>query len=191
MEFAVKLAPFSKETYKATPISLNHKKMKKIKVFLYGKPLREIYPHASKWKVFKYRTHQFLLKVFRISIATAFVIGILSGTFVAGRDIAPKTIFAEKEVVKEIDPQYPVLERIAKCESGGVQVAQNGQVIVKGNKNGSVDMGKYQINLSIWGKKATQLGFNLTTEEGNTEMAKWLYRNKGTGAWSNSQNCWQ
>lgn len=96
----------------------------------------------------------------------------------------PQTITVEKEMAA------PVLDRIAKCESGGSQTAKDGQVVIHVNTNGTWDIGKYQIN-SIHGADATKRGFNLYTEEGNTAYAKYMYANLGTGDWSSSQGCWK
>lgn len=96
----------------------------------------------------------------------------------------------EKEVVKEIEVEAPVLDRIAKCESGGNHYAKSGQVLVVGNSNKSVDVGKYQINAQIWGAKATELKLNLFVEKDNEEFAKYLYRTHGTEPWVWSKKCW-
>lgn len=89
----------------------------------------------------------------------------------------------------------PVLQRIADCESGNGKQGtatqfEHGQVLVRANKNGTTDMGKYQIN-SIWFKQASSLGFDLSTEDGNTAMAEWLYLNHGTEPWYASSKCWK
>ena len=84
----------------------------------------------------------------------------------------------------------PVLARIAKCESDGSQFL-HGQVITHANRNGSVDIGKYQINIRKWGKRATKLHYNLATLKGNTAMAQYIYLNYGTGAWYLSAKCWR
>lgn len=91
----------------------------------------------------------------------------------------------------------PVLDRIADCESGNHGKAgtathydRNGQVLMRGNKNGTVDIGKYQIN-SVWFAKATALGLDITKEVDNKAMAEWIYLNKGTGDWVYSSDCWK
>lgn len=88
-----------------------------------------------------------------------------------------------------VQAEAPVLERIAKCESGGHHF-RNGQVVINPNKNGTVDVGLFQIN-SIWNKKATEMGLDLTKEADNRKFAEWMYANKGTGDWSASQACWK
>lgn len=110
-------------------------------------------------------------------------------------------LYSTSSVVAEVNTvQLPVvavvLERIADCESGNgtkgsaTQLDRNGQVLMRPNANGTVDVGKYQIN-TVWFKKASELGFDLTREEGNKAMGEWIYLNKGTGDWSASAKCWQ
>lgn len=98
--------------------------------------------------------------------------------------------YKQVEVVKEVEIDAPVLDRIAKCESGGNHYAKSGQVLVVGNTNKSVDVGKYQINAQIWGAKATELKLNLFVEKDNEEFAKYLYRTQGTEPWVWSKKCW-
>ena len=82
----------------------------------------------------------------------------------------------------------PVLNRIAKCESGGKQFESNGQVVHGKKVRG--DLGKYQINIIHWGEEAMRLNLNLLKEEDNEKMALYIFENFGTSAWSNSTNCW-
>lgn len=89
-----------------------------------------------------------------------------------------------------------VLSRIADCESGNgkvgsaTQFAPSGQVQMHWNANGTVDVGKYGVN-TVWFKKATELGLDLTKEADNQKMAEWIYLNRGTGDWYSSAHCWQ
>ena len=103
---------------------------------------------------------------------------------------------SEKLVVPKI------LEKIADCESGkrlpsgraikgsASHYGASGQVLMTGNTNKSVDVGKFAIN-SVWFKEAKRLGLDLTNEEDNTKMALWIYENRGTQDWNASSKCWQ
>lgn len=91
------------------------------------------------------------------------------------------------ELIKE--GMAPVLERIAKCESQNQHYGKSGQVLMSANTNGTVDVGRYQIN-TVWFSKATEMGLDVTNEEDNAEMAEYIYKNKGTGPWSSSAKCW-
>jgi hypothetical protein len=113
--------------------------------------------------------------------------------------VATKTFVA---AVAHAEETAPVLARIADCESGarkanGKAVAGSathyryGQVAVNGNTNGSVDIGRYQINMSVWSKKANELGLDLSKEADNYKMALWIYENRGTGDWYSSESCWK
>lgn len=158
--------------------------MKYIKVFWNGEPLKKIYPYATKWEVFKYKLVKFMnfsLKtiVIALSLAIAYQMGTLNPIV--------KTVFAEKIV--EVETVPPIMQKIARCESGGIH-KKNGQVIFNSNTNKTVDIGKYQIN-SIWNKKATELGLDLTIEKDNEKFAMWLYKNYGTSPWDSSRKaCW-
>lgn len=159
--------------------------MKLTKVFFGDKRLRDIYVGATKWQVFKYRLMRFVRK----TLIVAFLLGAIYGSFHLGRVTTdPVTVFAEKEVIKEVETSSNVMERIAKCESGGIHY-RNGQVILNANSNGSVDIGYFQIN-SVWSKKASELKLDLTKEEDNKKFALWLYKNRGTEDWYSSKACW-
>lgn len=88
-----------------------------------------------------------------------------------------------------IELASPILERIASCESHGHQLNPSGQVLLNVNNNGTVDIGRYQIN-SIHEAEATKLGYDLFTLEGNSAYAKYLYSTRGTSDWSSSAKCW-
>ncbi len=99
-------------------------------------------------------------------------------------------VYAEVQVVKEVSVEFkaPIMDKIAHCESSGTH-KKDGQVVFKANTNGTVDIGKYQIN-SIWNKQATKLGYDLTNEADNKAFAMYLYANYGTAPWSASAKCW-
>lgn len=159
--------------------------MKPLKVFWNGKPLRDIYPHCTKWQLFKYNVGQFIRKVVKCVILCLLLLAAL----MVGSNYMPREVYVNKEVIVEIETKAPVLDRIAKCESGGKQFT-NGQVTVNANTNGSVDIGKYQINMRLWGKKAADMGYNLAIEADNEAFATYLYKNLGTEPWVWSKKCW-
>lgn len=98
----------------------------------------------------------------------------------------------EKEILINQDIKYPVLDRIAFCESGNKHYDKNGQVLVRGNTGDrtSVDVGVMQINFKYHGARATELGLDLTKESDNREYAKYLYTTRGTVDWEASKSCW-
>lgn len=111
-----------------------------------------------------------------------------AGIFTAKAGIAPETVWAKETIEVPIKEVPPVMRAIAKCESGNIHF-KNGQVIFNANSNKTVDVGRYQIN-TVWNKKATELGLDITKEKDNEAMAMWIYENRGTEPWYSSKQCW-
>jgi len=88
----------------------------------------------------------------------------------------------------------PELQRICSCESTGrpdndpVQFNADGTVL-QGKLN-SNDIGMCQINTKYWLTKSQDLGYDIYTEEGNKQMALWIYQNNGNQPWFWSKSCW-
>lgn len=144
-----------------------------------GKRLKDIYPHATRFQIFKFRLRKFLEKAFLVFV----FFGTMCASYVLGGII--NTTVAIKEADRIIPP---VMLRIAQCESSGSHF-RNGQVLVASNTNKSTDVGLFQIN-SINFKEATKLGYDVFTEQGNTDYAMYIYENRGTEAWHSSAKCW-
>ena len=84
---------------------------------------------------------------------------------------------------------YPVLVEIARCESQFRQYDKNGNVLLgKVNKG---DLGIMQINKYYHEDKATELGYDLNTVDGNLSYAKYLYEHEGDKPWVSSSKCWK
>ena len=159
-----------------------------VKVLFMGKPLREIYPHATRFQVLKYKARLLGRAVVRLSVMCAVIV---SAGAIGALYFSSSTVTAQTTTIVQ-HAGAPVLDRIAKCESGGQQFLPSGAVVARTNTNGSVDVGKYQINLSAAHvREMARLGFNPLTEEGNTAYAQYLYENRGTTDWASSQKCWQ
>ena len=84
--------------------------------------------------------------------------------------------------------ETPILAEIAKCESRFRQVGKDG-LVLRGEANKS-DLGLLQVNEYYHGEKAEDLGFDLTTVNGNLAYGKYLYDKEGTAPWSASKKCW-
>jgi len=81
------------------------------------------------------------------------------------------------------------LAEIARCESQFRQTDKGGNVL-RGVVDKS-DVGIMQVNEYYHGQKATDLGFDLTTVNGNLAYAKYLYSKEGTTPWNASAKCWE
>ena len=90
--------------------------------------------------------------------------------------------------VREYFAETPILAEVAKCESRFRQLDKDGQIL-RGKVNKS-DVGIMQVNEYYHGKKATELGFDLLTVNGNLAYAQYLFEKEGTQPWSASKKCW-
>lgn len=145
------------------------------------------YQRDQKTGQFKNRVKSFFRKVMFWTVVGLILVGTYSYLRWAYPTVQIKEVIKEVIVNQEID--YPVLDRIALCESGNKHFDKNGQILMRGNTNRSVDVGKFQIN-SVWFAKATELGLDLTKEKDNEEFAKYLYTTRGTEDWVYSKKCW-
>jgi len=93
-----------------------------------------------------------------------------------------------EKYVREYFKETPILAEIARCESTFRQVGKDGKVL-RGEANKS-DLGLLQVNEYYHGEKATDLGFDLSTVNGNLAYGKYLYDKEGTKPWSASEKCW-
>lgn len=143
----------------------------------------------SWWGYQMYRVGR-MYKICTSVVAVLVIMGYMfaAGVIMAKSTIEPHTLWAKEVVEVPVKEVPPVLKKIAKCESGDMHY-KNGQVIFNVNSNGTVDRGRYQIN-SVWDKKATELGLDLSDEEDNEKFAMWVYENRGTEDWYSSKSCW-
>ena len=127
--------------------------------------------------------------VTRCLIPALIVIAIM-GVSVHAQSQVINTVTVDRVIEVQSKELPPILERVAKCESNGQQFDKNGKLMKHVNVDGTVDYGKFMINDYHWEAKAVAMGWNIYEEKGNTEMAKWLYANRGTQDWSASFKCW-
>ena len=122
-----------------------------------------------------------------IPVGITFIFSIMILTIVIGCFSSDNTVYVTKKESETI--LQDILIDIAKCESGNRQFNDDGSVLH--GKINSQDIGKYQINLYYWGEKALELGYDLYSLKGNTDMALWIYKNYGTSPWNLSISCWK
>lgn len=160
--------------------------MKATKMFDGEKRLKDIYVGATRWEVIKYKAR----KLWIFTLTYSFFAFLLYIGFMAGIYASPIVAHAEVKPIVPVESTPKILSRIAQCESGGSHYNKAGQVLVVGNTDKSVDVGKFQINMKYWGAKATELGYDLFDEEDNYKMAKYLFENFGSEPWIWSKACW-
>lgn len=170
--------------------------MKPVKVFLYGQRLRDIYPHATKWQVFKYRVGQFTRKVVILSFASL----ILFTTFKVGSYSGATTVYAVPEnslqnKVEELKSE--LLDTIESCESASKH-EDDGIIVFDSNNKASIGTFQFQkatvihyyktlFNKDITGKEAVLIALDSSKAR---ELAKEIVFNSPKGL-SNWYNCTQ
>jgi|ERR1700733_4789176 len=165
--------------------------IKKLKVFAGDTRLKDVWVGASRWEIIKFRTARFLRKLFIVTSIIGATAGISYASFKAGGTLSPVTVFADKIVnvpIVQDQPFPPMLQKICDAESGGNQFLPNGNV-VRGKVTPD-DVGYCQIHESLWEDKARSLGYDIYTEQGNKDMALWIFDNYGTAPWNASKSIW-
>ena len=104
------------------------------------------------------------------------------------RSTVPHVVQHTRIVIVKYDILPPVMQRIAQCESQNQHFTKDGKVL-RGKWNPH-DMGLFQINTVVWGKKAEELGYDIRTQEGNEQMARYIFENYGSVPWQASAKCW-
>jgi hypothetical protein len=119
------------------------------------------------------------------------IIGVALGKAIRpweARSTIPYVVQHTRVVIVKDDILPPVMQRIAQCESQNQHFTKDGKV-VRGKWNPH-DMGLFQINTVVWGKKAEELGYDIRTQEGNEQMARYIFENYGSVPWQASAKCW-
>ncbi len=150
---------------------------------------------SSRYVAFKIQVRKAVRWVLiRAGITVGAVVLLFAGYWYA--DVTAPNLSAVNAVVHNVIAAAPIkvapiLKQICGAESGCKQFRKNGLPVFHANTNGTVDIGKYQINDAVWGAKAKELGYDLLTEEGNEAMAMWILDNKGTEPWYSSKGGWK
>lgn len=139
---------------------------KMLKVIYNGKPLKNIYAHATRWEVFKYK---FAILMRKLVIAS-FILGAIYGAYNAGlASTDPVIVEATKEVdvsdtrfsVRIQNLKEGVANQLMKCESAGYS-ENDGIVIFDSNAKPSIGQFQFQKNTvihfykTLYGKTITQ-----------------------------------
>lgn len=171
--------------------------MKKIKVFQNGKRLRDVYPYATKFQVFKFKLAKFVRKV----VVTSFIIGLIAGAYQVGKETTSSTVVQAEDTSREmlevrIDTlKDKVVSDIQKCESAGHKES-DGLIVFDSNKKASLGTMQFQIDTVIhyysvlYKQKITKKEAALIAldDEKATSLAKDIMFKDSKG-WRNWFNC--
>jgi hypothetical protein len=120
-------------------------------------------------------------------IGVALILGSCALPLVASAQ-ATTTPQSVEELVRQYFADTPVMVDIARCESKFRQFADSGNPFWGGYLGKMI--GIFQIYSDIHASSAAELGFDLTTVEGNLGYARHLYDESGTDPWLSSIGCW-
>lgn len=131
--------------------------MKSIKILYNGQPLRNIYPHATRWQVIKYRTCRFVRKCVIGTVAT----GSLAGAAMIGGQFLPSETYTATSTPVIIDNLTPkidnlkakTLSTLKACESSGYS-ENDGIIIFDSNAKASIGLYQFQKATVIYYYKA-------------------------------------
>lgn len=119
-----------------------------LKVIYMGQPLKNIYAHATRWEVFKYR----FAKLIRKAVIATFILGAGYGVFMTGRIT---TTPVQVEAIKEVDMtdakfadkikglKNEVANKLSSCESAGYK-EDDGIIIFDSNAKASIGQFQFQ-----------------------------------------------
>lgn len=99
-----------------------------------------------------------------------------------------KTNTGIEKQVRAYFADVPLMAEIARCESRFRQYDVHGNVL-RGKVN-TKDVGVMQINEYYHLARATKLGYDLHSVEGNMLYARRLYNEQGSQPWVSSSPCW-
>jgi len=143
--------------------------MKKIKVFWNGKRLKDVYPHATRWQVFKFR----IIKLVRTYIQASLIVATIYAVFLIGQYYGDTNIYTNKieamEMLKDTlsvkieELQNEVLDDLRNCESQGYN-EDDGIIIFDSNNKASIGQWQYQKDTVIHYYK-TLYGKDITRKE--------------------------
>lgn len=170
-----------------------------LKVTYMGEPLKNIYPHATRFQVFKYR----LALLTRRTLMAVFALGLLYGAFFTGRvTTSPIFVNAEDKSQYMFDSKIEqlkngVVDEILSCESAG-HSEDNGIVVFDTNGKGSFGQLQFQkdtvihyyktlYNKTITGKEAVLIAMDTQKARDLAKDIMFETKNKAGKDWVNCE----
>lgn len=176
--------------------------MKYIKVFYGEERLKDIYPYASKWQVFKFKVRCLLKTMVRFLTVGSVAGGALYLAFFLGQLSDPAIMYAQTQIVDSLPFKVEalkndVIDQLIKCESAGHK-EDDGIIILDTNNRMSIGQLQFQTK-TVQHYYKTLYGKTITTKEAvnvalDTDLASKLAKDiifttdKGLSNWINCTN---
>ncbi len=106
-----------------------------------GQRMCDVYPHATRWQVFKFKVRD----AFRKCMVAVFFLALLVGTYKSGSFLSPRMVVANNEITKSVDSlpskiedlKTDVVTRLSNCERAGL-TEDDGIIIYDDNASGTL-----------------------------------------------------
>lgn len=137
-----------------------------------GKRMKDVYPYATRWQVFKYKVRMF----FRKLLIASFLIGMIVGSYKLGKQTVEGELALAKEstetiFIEKVDKlKNDVVDEIQKCESMGYK-EDDAIIIFDDNSKGTLK-GKDKASLGTLQFKKSTVQHYYKTLYGETITAK-------------------
>lgn len=131
-----------------------------------GKYLRDLYPYATRWQVFKFKTIKVVKALIKMTVFAGITTGMIYGAYAYG-EMNRETIIEVKETnnlpnkIKEFKSDF--LATLKTCESGG-KTEDDAPMILDTNNKMSIGLYMFQIDTVIHYYK-TLYGKDVTRKE--------------------------
>ena len=140
---------------------------------------------VTRFQVIRYKA----IKLAKRTLIVGSILSAMGWSAYTAASYFPQTVYADHDVIVNVQPFPAMLTRICKAESGLRQFNAKGDVL-RGKVEPS-DIGYCQINETIWNDKARKMGIDIYTEQGNKDMALYIFNNYGTDPWNSSKQSWK
>jgi hypothetical protein len=172
-------------------------KPKAVKVYLWGERMKDIYPHATKWQVFKYKTAIFLRKL-TLALLVALAIALTAINTFPKHQIVDKVIEVDNLDTKIVELKGEVLDTLRSCESRGGKES-DGLITFDSNKQASIGTYQFQKDTviryykalygkDITGKEAVMIALDDSQSRQLANDIIFSNDAKGIGNWYNCEN---
>ncbi len=148
----------------------------------------EIYPHATRFQVFKYRVRRGVFKLFRALLVVSFVAGAFYSTFKVGVMAASSNVqnFSLEQEVDHLPAKIQELKdellgTLRSCEDRGLKSGRHGIIT---DTNGKISVGPYKFQVSTVQHFVRMKELKEITEIEAVELAMDLEKSTGLASYA-------
>lgn len=121
--------------------------------------------------------------------------GMISCAFTSDASANSEQVAAQAKMQREVKAAVEaafgkgsIMVAVARCESHFQQFNLDGTLLM--NAQGVDALGIFQIRWSVHGDFALSLGYDIRTQQGNIDYAKYLKKHQKLRPWKSTATCW-